>query len=215
MKAHDKFPNFFEIDHPIIQHKLTILRRTDTDRKLFKELMEEIALLIGYEATRDLMLTTKTTQTPLETFAAPVLKHKKFLITPILRAGIGMADGLIKLLPMSSVGHIGFYRDEETFEPKSYYFKLPPNNQDSLCIVCDPMLATGGTVIAAVDKLKDYGINNIIFICMVASPEGVEKLTKAHPDIKIYAASMDRKLDKMCYILPGLGDAGDRLWAVR
>lgn len=210
-----RFPNLFEVKHPIIQYKLTLLRDIKTNRKLFKELTEELALLLGYEATIQLPLTTRKVQTPLEEFEAPFLADKEFVITPILRAGIGMVEGLIKLLPMAYVGYIGFYRDEETFEPQSYYFKLPPKCENACFFVCDPMLATGGTAIAAIDKLKEQGIDNITFICLVAAPEGVEKMHKAHPDVPIYAAQLDRQLNDMCYILPGLGDAGDRLWAVK
>jgi len=214
-KVHEKFPNLIEVVHPIVQYKLTLLRDVNTGRKLFKELTEELAHLLGYEATQDLQLVSRKIKTPLETFEAPFLKEKEFVLTPILRAGIGMVEGLIKLLPMASVGHIGFYRDETTFEPKSYYFKLPPNCENAQFFICDPMLATGGTAIAAIDKLKKQGIKKIVFICLVAAPEGVQKMLDAHPDVKIYAAKLDRELNKMCYILPGLGDAGDRLWAVR
>lgn len=215
VEANAKFPNLIEVTHPIIQYKLTLLRDIRTDRKLFKELTEELAHLLGYEATQDLQLTTRKIKTPLETYAAPFLKDKDFVITPILRAGIGMVEGLIKLLPMASVGHIGFYRDETTFEPKSYYFKLPPKCENAQFFICDPMLATGGTAIAAIDKLKERGIKKIMFICLVAAPEGVKKVLAAHPEIKIFTAKLDRELNEMCYILPGLGDAGDRLWAVR
>ena len=215
VKSHKSFPNLIEVTHPIIQYKLTLLRDVNTGRKLFKELTEELAHLLGYAATQDLQLVKRKVQTPLETFEAPFLKDKEFVFAPILRAGIGMVEGLIKLLPMASVGHIGFYRDETTFEPKSYYFKLPPNCENARFFICDPMLATGGTAIAAIDKLKKQGIDKITFICIVAAPEGVKKMLDAHPEVKIYTAKLDRKLNKMCYILPGLGDAGDRLWAVR
>jgi len=215
VEPNENFPNLIEVTHPIIQYKLTLLRDIKTGRKLFKELTEELAHLLGYAATQNLQLITRQVKTPLEVFSAPFLKDKKFVITPILRAGIGMVEGLIKLLPMASVGHIGFYRDETTFEPKSYYFKLPPECEDAQFFVCDPMLATGGTAVAAVDMLKEKGIDNIVFVCLVAAPEGVKKMLQAHPDIKIYAAKLDRELNEMCYILPGLGDAGDRLWAVK
>ena len=215
LKKYDDLPNFFEANHPIIKYKLSLLRDKNTNRKLFKELTEEIALLIGYEATRDLPLTTSPVETPLEIFDAPVLDNKQFVIMPILRAGLGMADGVLKLLPMANVGHVGFFRDEETLEAKNYYFKLPPDCKDALFFICDPMLATGGTACASIQKLKDRGITNIIFFCLVAAPEGVRKTISQHPDIKIYSASLDRELNEKSYILPGLGDAGDRLWAVK
>jgi uracil phosphoribosyltransferase len=214
-QVHKDFPNFFEVKHPIIQYKLSLLRNIKTNRKLFKELTEEIAHLLGYEATVNLPLTTRKIKTPLETFDAPFLKDKEFVIVPILRAGIGMSDGLIQLLPMASVGHIGLFRNEETFEPTSYYFKLPPNCEKAHFFVCDPMLATGGSACVAIDTLKERGVKDITFICLVAAPEGVARMLEKHPDVSIYGVSLDRKLDKMRYILPGLGDAGDRLWAVK
>ena len=211
----DKLPNFHVIVHPIIQYKLALLRDVTTNRKLFKELTEEIAMLIVYEAMRDLPTVNRSITTPLETFEGTDLKSSHFLITPILRAGLGMADGILKLLPMARVGHIGFYRDEKTLEAKNYYFKLPPDEQMAYCFVCDPMLATGGTACATIDKLKAYGLKKINFICLVAAPEGVKKLIAAHPDVAIFAASLDRQLNEKGYILPGLGDAGDRIWAVK
>jgi uracil phosphoribosyltransferase len=215
LEAHEPYLNFFEIKHPIIQYKLALLRDKNTNRKLFKELTEEIALLLGYEATAHLPMTTRTIHTPLESFEGPDLKNNQFVIAPILRAGLGMADGLLKLLSMACVGHLGLYRDEKTFEAKSYYFKLPPNCQDAYFFLCDPMLATGNTACAAIAKLKEFGIKNMTFICIVAAPEGLQQVLALHPDIPVFAAALDRELNENKYILPGLGDAGDRLWNVK
>lgn len=215
IKTHEIYKNFHEVQHPIIKYKLALLREKTTNRKLFKELTEELALLLCYESMRDFPTENRIIETPLETFEGPDLKSNKFVIMPILRAGLGMADGILQLLPMASVGHIGFYRDEKTLEAKKYYFKLPPECQGAHFFVCDPMLATGGTAIAAIDTLKEFGATDITFICLVAAPEGVAKLTTAHPDIPVYAANLDRQLNDKAYILPGLGDAGDRLWAVK
>jgi len=215
VKSYESLPNFHEVTHPIVQYKLTLLRETTTNRKLFKELTEEIALLLGYEATKDLPLTKRLISTPLETFEGLDLSSNQFVIAPILRAGLGMSDGLLKLFPMASVGHIGFFRDEKTLEAKNYYFKLPPDCENAFFFICDPMLATGNTACAAIEKLKERGINKMTLICLVAAPEGVKKVIQRHPDIIIYAASLDRQLNKHGYILPGLGDAGDRLWAVK
>ncbi|MFH1334170.1 MAG: uracil phosphoribosyltransferase [Pseudomonadota bacterium] len=215
LEPHSNFKNFFLIQHPIISYKLALLRDPTTNRKLFKELTEEIAILLGYEATRDLPQTTRPIQTPLETFDGKDLESNQFVIAPILRAGLGMGDGLLKLLPMASVGHIGFYRNEQTLQAVEYYFKIPPNSEKALYLVCDPMLATGNTAVAAISELKKRGVGHIKFFCMVAAPEGVEHMTKLHPDVPIYGASLDRELNENGYILPGLGDAGDRLWAVK
>ncbi len=215
VKTYPDFPNFYEIQHPIIQYKLSLLREYTTNRKLFKELTEEVSLLLGYEATCDLRLTTRLIQTPLEAFDAPVLENNQFVVVPILRAGLGMADGILKLLPMASVGHIGYFRDEKTLKPTKYYFKLPTNCERASFFICDPMLATGGTACATIKLLKEQGIKNIKFICLVIAPEGLAKTIKEHPDVFIYAASLDRQLNSNSYILPGLGDAGDRLWAVK
>lgn len=215
MQTYPEYPNFYEVRHPIILYKLARLRDPATNRKLFKELTEEITVLLGYEATNQLSTQKRFIKTPLETFEGLDLKNKDFVIVPILRAGLAMEDGLIKILPMASVGHIGLFRDENTLEAKNYYFKMPPNQQHATYFVCDPMLATGGSACAAISKLKSVGITHIIFICLVAAPEGVRRMLKAHPDVKIYAASLDRELNQNGYILPGLGDAGDRLWAVK
>jgi uracil phosphoribosyltransferase len=207
-----QFPNFYLMTHPLIQHKISLLRDKNTCKKEFKELAYEITLLSAYEATKTLPLTNKTVQTPLETCQAPVLSGKKPVIVPILRAGIGMVDALLTLMPSARVGHIGLYRDENTHQPHRYYFKIPKQSEQRHFFVCDPMLATGGSAAAAITELKKSGIKEITFICLVAAPEGVKHLHQAHPDVPIYAASLDRELNENCYILPGLGDAGDRLF---
>ena len=205
--------NFHCIDHPLIQHKLTLLRRKTTVQKEFRELVHEITLLLTYEATRHLSLVTTTIETPLETTESPCLSHKnKPVIIPILRAGLGMVDAFLTLLPEARVGHIGMFRDEETLKPHHYYFKIPKDSSQSHVFICDPMLATAGSIVAAIHQLKQQGIHQIVFICLVAAPEGVAYLTKEHPDVPVYAASLDRKLNQKGYILPGLGDAGDRLF---
>jgi uracil phosphoribosyltransferase len=212
-KTYPQFPNFIQIEHPLIQYKLALLRDRHTNRKLFKELVEELSILLGYEALRDLATKIRTIHTPLESFDGPDLEDTRFLITPILRAGMGMAEGLLKLLPVARVGHIGLYRDEKTLEAISYYFKLPPQCEDDLCLVCDPMLATGHSSSAALDKLKQKNIKKIKFICLLAAPEGIQYVLAHHPDVTIYSAILDRQLNEHGYILPGLGDAGDRLWS--
>ena len=198
---------FQVISHPLIQHKLSILRREDTSTKDFRELVNEIAMLMGYEVSRDLPLEEVEIQTQLS--------GKKLAIVPILRAGIGMVDGFLSLVPAAKVGHIGMYRDEETLEPVEYLVKLPEDIDQRQIFVVDPMLATGGSAILAVDSLKKRGAANIKFVCLVAAPEGVKKLQDAHPDIDIYTASLDEKLNENGYIVPGLGDAGDRLFGTK
>ena len=202
-------------NHPLIQHKLFHLRSVGTSKVHFKLLVKEIALLLAYEATSDLELTAGSVTTPLETFEAPLLAGKKAVILPILRAGLGMVDGFLELMPNARVGHIGLYRDEETLEPKKYYFKIPKHHDQRPFFVLDPMLATGGSASAAIDMLKKEGINNIKFVCLVAAPEGVNRMAADHPDVPIYAASLDRQLNDIGYILPGLGDAGDRLFGTK
>lgn len=215
LKTYEQYPNFYEAIHPMIQYKLTLLREETTGHKMFSELVEEIAHLLAYEATRNLPMSKRLIHTPLESLEAPDLKEDNFLIVPILRAGLGMAEGLLQFLPMATVGHIGFYRDEETLEAKKYYFKMPKNAKQAHCFVCDPMLATGGTACAAITQLKDHGVKDITFLSIVAAPEGLSRTIKAHPDIPIYAACLDRQLNNKGYILPGLGDAGDRLWGCK
>ena len=206
---------FQVISHPLIQHKLSILRREDTSTKDFRELVNEIAMLMGYEVSRDLPLEEVEIQTPIIKTVQKQLSGKKLAIVPILRAGIGMVDGFLSLVPAAKVGHIGMYRDEETLEPVEYLVKLPEDIDQRQIFVVDPMLATGGSAILAVDSLKKRGATNIKFVCLVAAPEGVKKLQDAHPDIDIYTASLDEKLNENGYIVPGLGDAGDRLFGTK
>ena len=206
---------FQVISHPLIQHKLSILRREDTSTKDFRELVNEIAMLMGYEVSRDLPLEEVEIQTPITKTVQTQLSGKKLAIVPILRAGIGMVDGFLSLVPAAKVGHIGMYRDEETLEPVEYLVKLPEDIDQRQIFVVDPMLATGGSAILAVDSLKKRGAANIKFVCLVAAPEGVKKLQDAHPDIDIYTASLDEKLNENGYIVPGLGDAGDRLFGTK
>ena len=203
---------FQVISHPLIQHKLSILRREDTSTKDFRELVNEIAMLMGYEVSRDLPLEEVEIQTPIIKTVQKQLSGKKLAIVPILRAGIGMVDGFLSLVPAAKVGHIGMYRDEETLEPVEYLVKLPEDIDQRQIFVMDPMLATGGSAILAVDSLKKRGAANIKFVCLVAAPEGVKKLQDAHPDIDIYTASLDERLNENGYIVPGLGDAGDRIF---
>ncbi|MDU2075414.1 MAG: uracil phosphoribosyltransferase [Streptococcus salivarius] len=203
------------MSHPLIQHKLSILRREDTSTKDFRELVNEIAMLMGYEVSRDLPLEEVEIQTPITKTVQKQLSGKKLAIVPILRAGIGMVDGFLSLVPAAKVGHIGMYRDEETLEPVEYLVKLPEDIDQRQIFVVDPMLATGGSAILAVDSLKKRGAANIKFVCLVAAPEGVKKLQDAHPDIDIYTASLDEKLNENGYIVPGLGDAGDRLFGTK
>lgn len=206
---------FQVISHPLIRHKLSILRREDTSTKDFRELVNEIAMLMGYEVSRDLPLEEVEIQTPITKTTQKQLSGKKLAIVPILRAGIGMVDGLLSLVPAAKVGHIGMYRDEETLEPVEYLVKLPEDIDQRQIFVVDPMLATGGSAILAVNSLKKRGAANIKFVCLVAAPEGVKKLQEAHPDIDIYTASLDEKLNEHGYIVPGLGDAGDRLFGTK
>ncbi|HFH6941717.1 TPA: uracil phosphoribosyltransferase [Streptococcus agalactiae] len=206
---------FQVISHPLIQHKLSILRRTTTSTKDFRELVDEIAMLMGYEVSRDLPLEDVEIQTPVATTVQKQLAGKKLAIVPILRAGIGMVDGFLSLVPAAKVGHIGMYRDEETFQPVEYLVKLPDDIDQRQIFVVDPMLATGGSAILAVDSLKKRGAASIKFVCLVAAPEGVAALQEAHPDVDIYTAALDEKLNEHGYIVPGLGDAGDRLFGTK
>ncbi len=202
-------------DHPLIKHKVSMLRNKDTGTNEFRKIVEEIAMLIGYEALRDLKLEYVDVETPLEVASCPVIAGKKQAIIPILRAGLGMSEGLLRLLPAAKVGHIGLYRDEETFQPKAYYCKLPKAIDQRRIFVVDPMLATGGSAVAAVDFIKERGGKDISFLCIIAAPKGVETLMAAHPDIKLYIGDMDRELNEKAYILPGLGDAGDRIFGTK
>ena len=204
--------NLHILDHPLITHKLSIMRNKRTGSKDFRELLDEIAMLMGYELTRDLPLEDVVIETPIEKMTAKAVSGKKLAIVPILRAGLGMVDGLRRLVPVAKVGHIGLYRDPETHKPVEYYCKLPHDIEDRIVIVVDPMLATGGSAVDALTLLKDRGCKNIRFMCLVAAPEGVEAVTSAHPDVAIYTAALDRGLNEKAYIVPGLGDAGDRIF---
>ena len=208
-------PNVTICDHPLLKHKITMLRNRETGTNEFRAIVEEIAMLIGYEALRDLELENVEVQTPIETAMCPVIAGKKPAVVPILRAGLGMVSGVLKLMPAAKVGHIGLYRDEETFEPHEYYCKLPASIDQRKIYVVDPMLATGGSAIAAIDFIKQRGGKDITFMCVIAAPEGLEKLQKAHPDIKIFVGNLDRCLNDDAYICPGLGDAGDRIFGTK
>ena len=202
------------VDHPLVQHKLSIIRDKNTSTNKFRELLREISLFMGYEVTRDFSLTYEEVETPLMKMNAPKLEGKKVVIAPILRAGLGMVDGLLTLMPSARVGHIGMYRDEETCEPVFYYYKMP-EGRDRLVIVTDPMLATGGSAIDAINRLKADGFTQIRLMCLVASPQGVKAVQAAHPDVDIFLASIDQDLNDKKYIIPGLGDAGDRIFGTK
>lgn len=203
------------INHPLIQHKLTIMRQTKTGSKDFRELLEEISMLMGYEVTRNFQLEDVEIETPICKMTAHELAGKKVAIVPILRAGLGMVDGMLKLIPAAKVGHIGLYRDPKTLNPVEYYCKLPADIQDREIIVTDPMLATGGSATDAIKLLKNKGARNIRLMCLIAAPEGVERVRKDHPDVDIYIANIDEKLNEHGYIVPGLGDAGDRIFGTK
>ena len=203
------------MDHPLIQHKIGYIRRKDTGTKDFRQTIGEIALLICYEATRDLQLSEVTIETPICETKVKELKGKKMAIVPILRAGLGMVDGVLQLIPAAKIGHIGLYRDPETKEPVEYYCKLPADCADREVFVVDPMLATGGSSVAAIKMLKDRGCKKIHFMCIIAAPEGVERMKREHPDVDIYIGALDEKLNENCYIVPGLGDAGDRIFGTK
>ena len=203
------------IDHPMIQHKLTIMRDKNTGSKDFRELLQEIALLMGYEVTRDLPLMDIEIETPICKTTAKTVSGRKLAVVPILRAGLGMVDGIRTLVPVAKVGHIGLYRNEETHKPVVYYCKLPEDIQNRLVIVTDPMLATGGSACDALDMLKERGCTNIRLMCLVGAPEGIAKVQKEHPDVDIYLAAIDKCLNSDAYIVPGLGDAGDRIFGTK
>ena len=202
------------IDHPLVQHKLSLMRNKETSTNKFRDLLKEIAMFMGYEVTRDFPLTHEEIETPLQKMNAPTISGKKVVIVPILRAGLGMVDGLLALIPSARVGHIGMYRDEVTCQPVFYYYKMP-ENKDRMVIVTDPMLATGGSACDAIKRLKDDGYTQIRLMCLVASPQGVAAVEKQHPDVDIYLAALDEGLNEKNYILPGLGDAGDRIFGTR
>jgi uracil phosphoribosyltransferase len=208
-------PNLTVLSHPLIQHKLTILRDRRTTTRDFKQLVNEIATLMAYEVTKDLQTEPVTIDTPLETMEGRQVSGKKLTLVPILRAGLGMVEGIAQLIPSARVGHIGLYRDHGTLKPVDYYFKIPADEIERDFFVLDPMLATGGSAVAAVSALKQAGARRIRFLCLVAAPEGVARMLDAHPDVPIFAASLDRELSPSGYILPGLGDAGDRLFGTR
>ncbi|MBR6407328.1 MAG: uracil phosphoribosyltransferase [Clostridia bacterium] len=207
--------NFTIVNHPLVQHKLSIMRNKNTGAKDFRELLSEITTLMGYEITRDFPMEEIEIETPMQKMKAKFISGKKVAIVPILRAGLGMVDGLVSLLPVAKIGHIGLYRDEQTHKPVVYYCKLPQDIEERLVIVVDPMLATGGSSCDAIQMLKERGCNNIRLLCLVAAPEGVRAVQKEHPDVDIYTAALDEKLNENCYILPGLGDAGDRLFGTK
>ena len=204
--------NVFVFEHPLIQHKISLLRDKNTSTKEFRELVSEIAMLMAYEVTRDMPTRSVNIETPVATASTKMLAGKSPAIVPILRAGLGMVDGMVKLIPNVKVGHIGLYRDPVTVEPHTYYCKLPEDINERDVILLDPMLATGGSASAAIGYLKEHGITNIKFMCLIAAPEGIERITKDHPDVRIYCAAKDEKLNDHSYIVPGLGDAGDRIF---
>ena len=203
------------VDHPLIAHKLSIMRNKKTGSEDFRQLLNEIALLMGYELTRDLPLEDIVIETPIKKMTAKMVSGKKLAIVPILRAGIGMVDGLLELVPVAKVGHIGLYRDEATHTPIEYFCKLPLDIEERIVILVDPMLATGGSAVDALTMLKKKGCKNIRFMCLVAAPEGVKRVQEAHPDVDIYTASLDECLNENAYIVPGLGDAGDRIFGTQ
>lgn len=207
--------NVFIFDHPMIQHKISLLRDKNTDTKSFRELVEEVSMLMAYEVTRNLPLKEIEIETPVAKTKTKVLVDKKVTLVPILRAGLGMVEGMLKIIPTARIGHIGLYRDHDTLEPVEYYFKLPDNAAESEVIILDPMLATGGSASAAVKFIKARGVKNIKWVSIIAAPEGVNRLHNEHPDIPIFCASLDEKLNENAYIVPGLGDAGDRIFGTK
>jgi uracil phosphoribosyltransferase len=209
------YKNVHVLDHPLIRHKVAIIRNKDTDTKNFRELISEIATLMTYESFKDVPTQEIIVETPLETVKQTVVKENSIAIVPILRAGLGMVEGILKLFPAAKIGHIGMYRDEETLEPHEYYCKLPTNIEDKVVMVVDPMLATGGSGADAINLLKKRGCKKIKFMAIIAAPEGVSKLAEAHPDVEIFVSTLDRCLNENGYILPGLGDAGDRIFGTK
>lgn len=203
------------MDHPLIQHKIGIIRRTETGSKDFRQIISEIAMLMCYEATRDLKLVDVKIETPICETTVKELQGKKLAVVPILRAGLGMVDGMLSMIPAAKVGHIGLYRDPETLNPVEYYCKLPADSAEREVFVVDPMLATGGSSSAAIQMLKDKGVKNIRFMCIIAAPEGVARMQKEHPDVDIYIGALDERLNDHGYIVPGLGDAGDRIFGTK
>jgi uracil phosphoribosyltransferase len=207
--------NVHVVSHPLVQHKLSLMRDKEVSTKGFRQLLNEIGMLLAYEVTRDLPLELVEVETPLTKMMAPTISGKKLVFAPILRAGVGFLDGMLNLVPSARVAHIGLYRNPETLEAVEYYFKAPADVADRLVIVMDPMLATANSAVAAISKLKGRGVHDIRFVCLLAAPEGVERLTNAHPDVQIWTASIDEKLNDHGYIVPGLGDAGDRMFGTK
>ena len=207
MKKH-----FTVTDHPLVQHKLTLMRRKETPTSTFRQLLRETSMLLTYEITQDLLLTTASIDTPLCGMQAPILDGKKLALISILRAGNGLLDGMLEVIPAARVGFVGMYRDEETLEPVEYYCKVPPKLDKRLVIAVDPMLATGNSSVAAIDRLKEAGANDLRMLCLLAAPEGIARMKEAHPDVPIFAGALDEKLNENGYIVPGLGDAGDRMF---
>jgi uracil phosphoribosyltransferase len=207
--------NVTVVAHPLIQHKLTLMRDKKRSTKGFRQLLNEIGMLLAYEVTRDLPLELVETETPLETTMAPMIAGKKLVFAPILRAGVGFLDGMLSLVPSARVAHIGLYRDPETLTAVEYYFKAPSDIADRMVVVIDPMLATANSAVAAIDRLKERGAKDIRFVCLLAAPEGIARLTGAHPDVKVWTAAIDSHLNDHGYIVPGLGDAGDRMYGTR
>jgi len=210
-----KLPHLTHVTHPLVQHKLTLMRDKTTPTAVFRQLLREISQLLAYEVTRELPMTTKTIETPMETMDAPVLKGRKLALISILRAGNGLLDGMLELIPSARVGFVGLYRDDKTLQPVQYYFKVPEAMDERLVIAVDPMLATGNSSIAAIDLLKKSGAKDIRFLCLLASPEGISAMKAAHPDVPIVTASVDSHLNDNGYIVPGLGDAGDRMFGTK
>jgi uracil phosphoribosyltransferase len=209
------FPNLTIVDHPLVQHKLTIMRQKETSTAVFRQLLREISQLLAYEITRELPMTTRAIDTPLMEMDAPVLAGRKLALISILRAGNGLLDGMLELIPSARVGFVGLYRDEATLQPVKYYFKVPEQLGERLSIVVDPMLATGNSSAAAVTMLKEAGARDIRFLCLLAAPEGVARMQEAHPDVPVVTAALDKRLNDKGYILPGLGDAGDRMFGTK
>ena len=215
IKYEVKYDNVTVLDHPLLQHKITRLRDKTTGTNEFRSLVEEIAMLMGFEALRDLPTELIDVETPIEKCQSPVIAGRKLAVVPILRAGLGMVNGILALTPTAKVGHIGLYRDEVTHEPHEYYCKLPSPIEQRTIVVTDPMLATGGSAVAAVDFIKQHGGKKIKFLCIIAAPEGIERFHKAHPDVQLYCGCVDRQLNENAYICPGLGDAGDRIFGTK
>ena len=207
--------NFVIVNHPLIQHKLTLMRDKNTPSAVFRQLLREISLLLGYEVLRDLPMSTRSIETPLTQMDAPILEGKKVVFVSILRAGNGLLDGLIDLVPSARIGHIGLYRDPVTLQPVEYYFKVPSDIADRRVVLVDPMLATGNSVAAAIQRVKDRGVKDIKLVTLLAAPEGIARLAKAHPDVQVFTAAVDSHLNDHGYIVPGLGDAGDRMFGTK